>query len=226
MDKQQAQDFVQDLLDHIVTLADVDSLTNYYHEDVIGHYGDIDFTFSDIENRINYLQTVFKDRAHIIHEVIKADDKIIFRDRQIVTHRKTNALWPYEVTGIYNIRNGKVSELWLMMDKDVDYQESPSHGLENSLPNEDDKAAQQHFRQLVQQEKFMINGELTLVELTEREFDTLFYTMRGLTAKKIAQRLNLSYRTIESYLETLKEKFGCDSKTELRRKITPGAIWI
>jgi len=51
--------------------------------------------------------------------------------------------------------------------------------------------------------------------LTKREIDVLTYVVLGQTAKKIAQSLQISYRTVESYIDTLKYKLGCRSKNEI-----------
>jgi DNA-binding CsgD family transcriptional regulator len=226
MNNEQAYSFMNNVLEHLVVNADVDALSQLYHADVVGHYGDVEINFSDIENRCRYLRDVFTDRSHILHEVIVADDKLIGRDRQIMTHRNSGELWVSEVTAAYTVRNNKVAELWLMTDKNMDYRETPQHALVNAIPNHDDIGAKKHFRRLIADEKFLVNGKLQKVELTNREFDVLFYTMRGLTAKEIGQRIDISFRTVESYLETLKDKFACDSKADLRRKVTPGAVWM
>lgn len=51
--------------------------------------------------------------------------------------------------------------------------------------------------------------------LSARQEEVLFYLVRGKTTKNIARILNLSARTIESYLNDIKLKLGCSSKSEL-----------
>jgi DNA-binding CsgD family transcriptional regulator len=53
------------------------------------------------------------------------------------------------------------------------------------------------------------------LDLSARELECIFCILRGMTAKQIAEILNLSKRTIEFYLENVKNKFGCLTKTEL-----------
>ncbi len=227
MQQDQAYEFVNKVMQHIVVDADYKNLDQIYHTDVIGHYGDTEFNFDDIVNRITYLNKVFKNRNHVLHEVIVADEKLVFRNRQIFTHAKTDELLVTEVTGVYTITDNKVAELWLMTDKKIDYYESPEHGLcVTKLPNEKDCKSRKQFQKLITSEQFMVHGNLQTVALTDREIEVLFYTMRGMTAKEIGQRLTISFRTVESYIETLREKFDVGSKAELRRKITPGALWL
>lgn len=54
--------------------------------------------------------------------------------------------------------------------------------------------------------------------LNKRETESLFYLIRGYTAKEIAQRLGLSAKTIEYHIEQLKNKLNCSKKSELVEK--------
>lgn len=51
--------------------------------------------------------------------------------------------------------------------------------------------------------------------LSEREFECLFYLLRGRTFKEIADTLSLSSRTVESYINSIKMKWQCDSKGQV-----------
>ncbi len=52
-------------------------------------------------------------------------------------------------------------------------------------------------------------------KLTNRERDTLYYLIRYYNQKEIARTLNLSPRTVETYINALKIKFCVNSKREL-----------
>lgn len=51
--------------------------------------------------------------------------------------------------------------------------------------------------------------------ITKRELDYFHYISKGYTGRQIAANLNVSQRTVEHCINTLKNKFGCSSKTEL-----------
>lgn len=53
------------------------------------------------------------------------------------------------------------------------------------------------------------------VSMTKRERECLLYLSQGKSAKEIARLLNLSWRTIEYYIENMKKKWGCTKRTEL-----------
>lgn len=50
------------------------------------------------------------------------------------------------------------------------------------------------------------------------QLECLRYLARGMTAKQIAKVLGLSNRTVEFYLENIKDKFKCESKSDLISK--------
>lgn len=51
--------------------------------------------------------------------------------------------------------------------------------------------------------------------LSKREMDCLYYLGKGFTIKGIGRELNLSPRTVEAYLNSIKDKTGCYSKNDL-----------
>lgn len=58
------------------------------------------------------------------------------------------------------------------------------------------------------------------VTLTKREIECLELIDKGMTAKRVAEKLNLSKRTIEGYFENIKNKLGVRSKYDLINLLT------
>ncbi len=54
-----------------------------------------------------------------------------------------------------------------------------------------------------------------VLSLSSREAQCLRMFVKGLSARAIGEELDLSRRTVESYLESVKSKLGCFNKTEL-----------
>lgn len=52
-------------------------------------------------------------------------------------------------------------------------------------------------------------------KLSPRENECLFFTLQGKTAKEIAIILNLSRRTVEEYISSIKQKLNCTTKRDL-----------
>lgn len=55
-------------------------------------------------------------------------------------------------------------------------------------------------------------------KLTNRQLDCLFYLVKGMTIKEIAKTLDLSPKTVEHYLDAIKIKLGCNSRSTLITK--------
>lgn len=60
---------------------------------------------------------------------------------------------------------------------------------------------------------FELVDRYTEFNLTQRESGTLYFLMRGYTAKGIANHLQLSNRTVEAYIESIKSKMNCRKKS-------------
>ena len=59
-----------------------------------------------------------------------------------------------------------------------------------------------------------------LPKLTKRQKDCAHLLMQGMSAKMIANELNISFRTVELYLRDMKYRLQCSNKTELIIKLT------
>ncbi len=55
------------------------------------------------------------------------------------------------------------------------------------------------------------------IKLSARQLDCIIAYNAGLTAKETAQRLNISFRTVEKYFDNIKDKLGCDTKKDIIR---------
>jgi DNA-binding CsgD family transcriptional regulator len=70
----------------------------------------------------------------------------------------------------------------------------------------------------VQDYSSYLNGPANPYGFTERQLDCLYYLVKGMSIKLIAKTLALSPRTVEHYLETLKQKLDCDTRADFIAK--------
>jgi DNA-binding NarL/FixJ family response regulator len=54
-----------------------------------------------------------------------------------------------------------------------------------------------------------------LDDLPDREYQVLWYIGHGYSVREIAQHLQVSVPTVETYRSRLKDKLGCDDHTDL-----------
>ncbi|MBX9587203.1 MAG: LuxR family transcriptional regulator [Gammaproteobacteria bacterium] len=67
-------------------------------------------------------------------------------------------------------------------------------------------------------EHFTVGKGNDEIYLTKREREVLFYFLRGKSCKEIGRILDISHRTVEVHVSTLKLKFRSNSKSELTAK--------
>lgn len=77
------------------------------------------------------------------------------------------------------------------------------------------KSSEDHFLSDNGQFVYEIIDDENVLSLTKREQECLFYFLRGRAAKEIANYLNISYRTVESYIDNIKTKWSCHSRSDL-----------
>lgn len=66
--------------------------------------------------------------------------------------------------------------------------------------------------------QYVLCDDFSIFNLTEREGHCLFYLVRGKTAKEISEKLYISRRTVEQYIDSIKVKFNCKKKSDLIEK--------
>ncbi len=62
---------------------------------------------------------------------------------------------------------------------------------------------------------YLIGTTLGEELLSKREKDCVFYLLRGKTAKEISKYMNISFRTVETHIQNIKNKLGCESRSDI-----------
>jgi DNA-binding CsgD family transcriptional regulator len=81
----------------------------------------------------------------------------------------------------------------------------------------DDQNKRDRFLKSLLQDKIYLNSDADTrpVHITKRELDIYYWLIQGKSSKEIAKILNLSYRTVESYLAILKRKLQIFKTSQL-----------
>jgi len=66
--------------------------------------------------------------------------------------------------------------------------------------------------------RYYIKGKDRSFYFTYREAQCLSYLAKGNSSKQIGKILELSPRTVQSYLDKIKNKFNCNTRSELIQK--------
>lgn len=71
------------------------------------------------------------------------------------------------------------------------------------------------FLQDIQHSHYFVDNKDGGTFISQRELDVVYCLSRGRTAKEIGSELSLSPRTVESYLNSVKNKLGCFNKSQV-----------
>lgn len=79
----------------------------------------------------------------------------------------------------------------------------------------------------LRRESLVITDSEMNIEMTRRESEILYFLLRGGTAKRIANALSISSRTVEQYIEMLKNKFAAPRKSDLiEQAMSMGYLYV
>jgi DNA-binding CsgD family transcriptional regulator len=81
------------------------------------------------------------------------------------------------------------------------------------------------FIDCIARRKYYLGDKFPEIYLTQREAECVFWIIRGLTNKEVADKMQLSSRTIEYYLRNVRTKLNCYSKSHLIR-VLQGAPFL
>lgn len=71
---------------------------------------------------------------------------------------------------------------------------------------------------------FQLSGSVEGETITSKQLRCIIYLLEGKTAKEIAKKLGLSFRTVEGHINKLKNKFECHTKNELINKLLKNGL--
>jgi DNA-binding CsgD family transcriptional regulator/predicted SnoaL-like aldol condensation-catalyzing enzyme len=205
---------VQKLLKGMLDPANISNYDEFFADNIRMH-GPFNGYEGDINLRLAkefdaWLAKNFRKEKMDIQEIFTHEDKVIVYWVLHGAIPQTGKKHMTSGTSMYRINGGKICEIWQSWD---------TSSLAQVLGNDPDFSSPQAFLEGTKTDPITLFGleeHRKLVEsLSDREVDCLQQLLLGKTAIEIGQFLHLSPRTVESYLENLKEKLSCDSKREL-----------
>jgi len=103
---------------------DSSRLDDFYHRDVVGHHRRQVIHFQDIENRLAWDRKNRKSQNYEIKELIAEQDRFSIRFVFTTLELQTMENSEIEVIYFYHLREGKISEFWLLASVEFDYLEA------------------------------------------------------------------------------------------------------
>jgi DNA-binding CsgD family transcriptional regulator len=166
--------------------------------------------------------SLFNDFS-IPHEVNKYGGMFVAQDKKVKSLQHVEGVYSIYHTGklrAHQFYKSVVPDLIegqaVILAQSIEIKDSMLAGVINNLVRQPDSLVGEvcHKNQM---RSFEIR-EYPTSNLTKRQAHCLFYIIRGHSANAIAKFLNLSKRTVESYIEEIKIKMRCNSRQEIIEK--------
>lgn len=173
---------------------DAEAFSRFYDASVIGYSGDTLIRFDDIERHIGNLKQQYQQLNPIIHRTLETGNQLTVWMTQHGIDYQGEEKAQLETMVTYEVVDEKIHRLWFVWNVDATV-----YFNEETHPKPGERRPE---------------GFSTKV-LTRRERDTLYYLIRYFNQKDIARVLDISPRTVEVYINSLKAKFQVTSKRAL-----------
>jgi DNA-binding CsgD family transcriptional regulator len=188
------------------------------------------YIIKDVEHRYQEINTLFakltnsRDNHSIIGKTLYEIDAPISAHASLMYASETDVLMtqqPKSLFGIFTYHSNIIKAMVMQLKpvlKDgvsqgvslvarfVDDTVINRLGLNDLIERHKNKKCNLHLTQTIEEK---IDG------LSHRESETLFFLLRGHTAKEIGKHLEISNRTVETHIESIKNKLDCQTKKEI-----------
>jgi predicted ester cyclase len=118
---QETREFAERLMREVWEPFDHTAVERYYNRDVRGHNRSQELVYDDVVNRLRSDTGRFADPVYDIKDIVASEDKFAIRFIYTATVVATGEPVETEVNYFYHLKDGKVSEFWLLADIDFDY---------------------------------------------------------------------------------------------------------
>lgn len=123
MNNQEASRFVEKVFTEMWCAFNPAKIAEFYQPDMSGNMFGHDITLADVKNRLDFISKTSSRLTIVTLDVFASDNKIAFRQKQTLFPKDGQAPVVYNMMGIYQLRDGKISRIWGLADQSVDYKE-------------------------------------------------------------------------------------------------------
>jgi predicted ester cyclase len=120
MDSQETLAFAQRLMREVWEPFDAEAVPRFYHREVVGHHRKQRLNYDDVVHRLVADRPRYTNPAYDVTDIVPAEDKFAIRFLFTATEASGQQV-AAEAIYFYHLRDGKISEFWLLADVDFDY---------------------------------------------------------------------------------------------------------
>jgi predicted ester cyclase len=121
MNAKETHEFAERLMREVWEPFDFSAVERFYNRDVRGHHRSQELDYEDVVNRLRWDPGRFADPVYDIGDIVAAEDRFAIRFVYTATMVQGGNSFTTEVNYFYHLKDGKISEFWLLSDSDFDY---------------------------------------------------------------------------------------------------------
>jgi predicted ester cyclase len=120
MNSRETLAFAKRLMREVWEPFDAEAVPRFYYRDVIGHHRKQQLTYDDVVHRLVTDRPRYANPRFDIKDIVAEEDQWAIRFMFAATEASGQAI-SVEVNYFYHLKEGKISEFWLLADFDFDY---------------------------------------------------------------------------------------------------------
>jgi ketosteroid isomerase-like protein len=121
VNSQETHQFAERLMKEVWEPFDYTAVEHFYNRDVRGHNRSQELLYEDVVNRLRSDSGRFANPLYDITDIIASEEKFAIRFIYTATVVATGEPVETEVNYFYHLRDGKISEFWVLADIEFDY---------------------------------------------------------------------------------------------------------
>jgi ketosteroid isomerase-like protein len=121
VNSQETREFAERLMKEVWEPFDYTAVERFYNQDVRGHNRSQELVYDDVVHRLSSDTGRFANPVYNIKDIIASEDKSAIRFIYTAGVVATGEPVETEVNYFYHLKDGKISEFWVLADIDFDY---------------------------------------------------------------------------------------------------------
>jgi predicted ester cyclase len=118
---EETYEFAERLMKEVWEPFDYSAVERFYNRDVRGHNRSQELVYDDVVYRLRSDTGRFANSVYDIRDIVASEDKFAIRFIYTATVVATGEPVETEVNYFYHLKEGKVSEFWVLADIQFDY---------------------------------------------------------------------------------------------------------
>ena len=125
MDAKATHAFAKRLMQEVWEPFNAQAVPQFYRRDVVGYHRKQRLAYDDVINRLVHDRAHFGNSVYNVQDIVASEDEFAIRFSYSAIILSTAQKIAADVVYFYHLKDGMISEFWLLADMDFDYRAEP-----------------------------------------------------------------------------------------------------